>query len=137
MTIGLMLAIFYIGYVLTSSPDNGKSSIAPIKTKAQSIPYNKVIAFNTSSSGNVGSLNDQTSAPSPTLPVNYSLTPTRTLLANQTLTITPSLTISPTNSASVSATPTVIATLPKTGYLSNVIIIFAVAGLMIFFSFLY
>jgi len=136
MTIGLMVSIFYIGYVLTNSSEKN-TSIAPQKTKAQSANYSKFVAINTTN----GSVTPTVEPPSPTNKnnptISLSLTPTEIILAYQTITITTALTPSVTNTASLSATPANARTLPKTGFITNAIVLFGVSALVIFISFIF
>lgn len=132
ITIGLLIttviligAIIFIGAQL-SNEDVQKSQIAPVKTKAQATSYNKLLAVN------------QTSSVSPTsVPTNTPIpTPTETILVK---TATPSMSLTPTSIASLSGTltPTKTKTLPKTGVISNTIMIFGAAGLLVFFSLIF
>ncbi len=148
MTVGLMGAIFYIGSVLTNSPQSTTAPIAPRTTKAQSIDYTKVIALNTAQSGRTGAIDTFSSnkANSPTVtptsvetnvPTQTSTqtdsstpTPTETILAYQTVTGT----VIPV--ASSTPRPTV-ATLPRAGAVTSSIILFGVAGVTIFLSLLF
>ncbi len=142
MTVGLMLSIVYIGYMLTASPEKSPQ-IAPRKTKAQSANYSKIISLDTQ-----GGLDETQPTPtslptvSPTVSVtpavSVSPSPTEIILAYQNPTITnrvssPSAAVT----ASASATPTKTATLPKTGFINNAIILFGVSALVIFVSFIF
>lgn len=128
-TISLMGAIFYIASILTSeSPQS--PPIAPVKTRAQSRTYNRMIALNPVT---------QTPTPPPTSSPTATMTPTPTeiILAYTSPTPTGIATASPTVNATSSATPTKTETLPSAGYLTHALIIFAAAGLLIFFAFIF
>ncbi len=142
-----MGAIFYIGSVLTASPQSATVPIAPRTTKAQSMDYTKVIALNTAQSDQSGTANtlpDNTrsqnetptpidsNTPTPTLSLTpyMTQTPTEVILAYQTVTAT----VTPV--ASSTPLPTV-ATLPQTGAISSSIVLFGVAGITVFLSLLF
>ncbi len=128
MTLVLMAAVLGVGYVITR-PSETPSLIAPRKTKAQSVTYSKTIAFNTVT---------VTPTAVPTLIAVASVSPSP--LATPTPTeIVLAKTVSPTQSASATATikPTKASNLPESGTVTNALFIFAAAGLMIFFSFLF
>jgi LPXTG-motif cell wall-anchored protein len=141
MTVGLMLSIVYIGYMLTATPEKSPQ-IAPRKTKAQSAGYSKIISLDTQSG-----LDETQPTPtsmltvSPTVSltpaVSVSPSPTEIILAYQNPTVTSGSTPSATVTASASATPTRTATLPKTGFINNAIILFGVSALVIFVSFIF
>ena len=128
MTIILVVAIVYIGFKLTNSSEK-TTIVVPQKIKAQNVPYSKTVELAKA---------NPTNSPTPTL------TPTPTG-SSKIVTLTPSITeivlkiasSSSTLIASKSATPTKATTLPKTGFITNVIVMFAVAGSMIFLSFLF
>jgi len=128
MTIILMVAIFYIGFKLTNSSEK-TTIVVPQKIKAQDIPYSKTVELAKA---------NPTNSPTPTL------TPTPTG-SSKIVTPTPSITeivlkvasSSPTLSASVSAALAKAKSLPKTGFITNAIIMFVVAGSIIFLSFLF
>ncbi len=125
MTVLLMLAIFYIGYMLTSAPEK-TSSVAPRKTKAQDAGYSRVIPLAV------------TISVSPTIGISTSPTPTEIILAYQNPTVTGSVsTPSATVTASTSPTPTKTTTLPKSGFINNAIVLFGVSALVIFISFIF
>lgn len=118
MTVGLMLAIFYIGYVLTTNTEKPRT-IAPQKTKAQSGSYNKFIALEITPS----------LTPTPTEIVLAYQNPTPTLSATASGTVTPKVT--------ATITSTKVATLPQSGFITNAIILFGVSALVIFISFIF
>lgn len=130
MTVFLMGAIFYIGYVLTSNSDK-TPAITPQQIKAQSGSYNKFIALEIS----------------PTDKLTPTVAPTQTVLAYQNPTPTFSATISPTviptvtptvtPQTTVTVTPTRAAMLPQTGFITNTIILFGVSALVMFISFIF
>lgn len=113
-----MGAIFYIGYILTSNQEK-PSTIAPQKTKAQTGSYSKFIALEISPS----------LTPTPTEIVLAYQNPTPSLSATASGTATPKVTLT--------ITPTKIATLPQTGFITNAIILFGVSALVIFISFIF
>lgn len=121
MTVGLMLAIFYIGYVLTANTEK-PTAIAPQKTKAQTGSYSKFIALETTGGG-------ISPAISPTEIILAYQNPTTTLFATASGTVTPKVT--------VTITPTKTATLPRSGFITNAIILFGVSALVIFISFIF
>ncbi len=138
MTVGLMLSIFYIGYVLTATPEKSPQ-IAPRKTKAQSTGYSKIISLNTQG----GLQNTQltptvTPTGSPTPSISLTPSPTEIILAYQNPTVTTTMsTPSVTVTASASATPTKTRSLPETGFITNAIVLFGVSVLVIFVSFIF
>lgn len=119
MTVFLMGAIFYIGYVLTSNSDKASTTIAPQQTKAQSGGFSKYIAFTLT----------------PTEIVLAYQNPTPTLSATISATVTPRTTVTATVSATI--TPTKVARLPQTGFITNTIILFGVSALVMFISFIF
>lgn len=144
MTVGLMLSIVYIGYMLTAMPEKSPQ-IAPRKTKAQSASYSKIISLNTQ-----GGLDETQLTPtltmtptvspsnSPTSSISITPSPTEIILAYKNPTITDRVSLpSATVTASASATPTKTAVLPKTGFINNTIIFFGVSALVIFVSFIF
>lgn len=137
MTIILMLAIGYIGYILTQTPEKN-SQIAPQKTKAQNISYSRIIALNRQNQPTVFPSVDvsPTDFPSPTIYLSPS--PTEIILAYRNpVTTTPVSSISATVTSSLSPSPTKITTLPKTGFINNTVIIFGSLLLFIFMSFIF
>jgi len=138
MTVGLMVAIFYIGYVLTTGSEK-TSSVAPRKTKAQSADYSKFVPLNATDQG----LISPTLTPTPTIKalaqaskpsITLTPTPTEVILVQQGTTETPTV----ISTASASATPQAkISSLPKTGFVTNAIVIFGVSALIIFISFIF
>lgn len=126
MTVGLMLAIFYIGYVLTATTEK-VPMIAPQTTKAQNASYSKFIALDTTVTS-VSPTLAITASPSPTpspTEIILAQNPTVTLTASTSGTITPS------------ATPSKARTLPQTGFITNAIILFGLSALIIFISFIF
>ena len=113
MTVILIIAIFTVGFIL-SRPAEETTTVAPRKTKAQNQTYSRYIAF--------VRLPTQEDVPTPT--------PTEIILAKE---VSPSPTISPTMAATVALS----SNLPETGNVSSALFIFAAAGMMIFFSFLF
>jgi len=169
MTVGLVVAIVYISQVITGEPEKGEANtnLAPQKTKAANISYQKTIAIN-----NITPTLVPTAFIEETVTPTLSLTPgegiitptvTNTLLALKetnaasiAATVAPTgtelLTPSPTEillaynvtpgsgesySSSVSATTVKTKTLPDSGFITNSIIMFVAAGLIIFFSFMF
>ncbi|MDO8609008.1 MAG: hypothetical protein Q7R95_00510 [bacterium] len=152
MTIILMIAIFYIGLQLTNS-NVQQAPIALKKTKAASTTYNKLVAINQNP------LRSPTIVPSeiPLISITITPIPTEIILAQAALytpyvspsitqqaVISPSLSFSPTiqisNTAgviSVSSIITKTSTLPQTGMITNSLIMFAVASVFVFLSFLF
>lgn len=126
MTVFLMGAIFYIGYILTANPEK-TSPVAPQKTKAQSGSYSKFIALETSPS----------SPPSPTEIVLTYQNPTPTSTATLSGTATPKPSVTVVTSVIPTVMPTKVATLPQTGFITNAIILFGVSALVIFISFIF
>ncbi len=131
MTVGLMLAIFYIGYVLTANTEK-PTAIAPQKTKAQTGSYSKFIALETTGGG-INPTSKLTISPT------SAITPTEIILAYQNPTTTLFATASGTVIPKVTATitPTKTATLPRSGFITNAIILFGVSALVIFISFIF
>lgn len=125
MTVSVMGAIFYIGYVLTATPEK-EPVIAPQKIKAQSSSSSRFITLNTVSP-------TVTISPTPSVAVATSLTPTPTeiILANQNLTLT--VTASPSATVALSKTKE----LPQTGFITNAIILFGMSAVVIFISFIF
>lgn len=132
MTVFLMGAIFYIGYILTSNSDK-TPSIAPQQTKAQSGSYSKFVALGTNNI--VSPTNQITPVLSPTEAVLAYQNPTPTLSATISATVTPRTTVTATVSATIA--PTKVATLPQTGFITNTIILFGVSALVMFISFIF
>ena len=137
MTVVLIAAILLVGYVITRPPES-TSMIAPKQTKAQSITYSRLITFN-QVLPTATPIETPTEAPT-TVPTAIPTetptpSPTEILLAKA---ISPTTAIS-TLEATVSPTiiPTKTTSLPETGTITNGLFIFAAAGLMIFFSFLF
>ncbi len=139
MTVGLMVLIFYIGYILTSPQSETSSPVAPQQTKAEVQTTSKFVALNANSSS---------PTPVPTfLAAAPTLTPTATPTPSPTGKPTPgsneiviaqtSSPVSVTPSVSPAASPTSVASLPETGYFANAAALFGMASLLIFFSFLY
>lgn len=139
MTIFLMGAILYIGYILTANT-NKALSVAPQTTKAQTGSYNKFIALDRTGGGA-----NSTPVVSPTPTVMLTLTPTPTptpteiVLAYQNLTPTLFATTSGivTPNVTLTITPTKVVTLPRTGFITNAIVLFGVSALVIFISFIF
>lgn len=140
MTVFLMGAIFYIGYILTTNSDK-TPAITPQQIKAQSGSYSKFIAFGTSNSGTSPTPNPSGVTVFPTNKITSVLTPTVTVLAYQnptpTLSATISATVTPQTTATVTVLPTKTATLPQTGFITNTIILFGVSALVMFISFIF
>lgn len=165
MTVGLVIAIIYISQVVTGESKTGevKTNIAPKKTKAANVAYDKTVT-----------LDNITPTPTEVMTVDPLVTPTviPTVISTDSVisptVILPSVTVAPTinsllayNNASVSpteiilaynnTTPTVTetvtsslsatvvksASLPESGFINNTIIMFVAAGLIIFFSFMF
>lgn len=146
----LVASIFYITFVLTSekpTEQSTASAIVPRKTKASSTTYKKFLSVN---------LPTNTPIPIPTEPEpeiqeqsqisedptqidetsEYELTPTPTeiILAYEEI----QAINSPLPSYSdATLTPTGVQELPDAGFIHNLLIIFAVSGLLIFFAFLF
>lgn len=135
MTIFLMGAILYIGYILTANT-NKVPSIAPQTTKAQTGSYNKFIALNTTDGG---ANSTPVVSPTPTVMLTLTPTPTEIVLAYQNLSPTLSTTASGTvtPNPTLTITPTKVETLPRTGFITNVIVLFGVSALVIFISFIF
>ncbi|MBI3366040.1 hypothetical protein HY041_00225 [Candidatus Roizmanbacteria bacterium] len=138
MTVLLMLSIFYIGYMLTSSPEKSPS-IAPKKAKAQSTGYSKIISLDTQGGLAENQLNPTINLNgSPTPLISITPSPTEIILANKNPTVTMTIsTPSAAVTASASATPTKTRSLPKTGFITNAIVLFGVSALVIFVSFIF
>lgn len=156
LIIVLVASIFYITFVLTSekpTEQSTASAIVPRKTKASNTTYKKFLSVN---------LPTNTPIPIPTEPepdtqvqsetseeptvtedptqiggnTEFELTPTPTeiILAYEEI----QAINSPLPSASeVTLTPTRAQEIPDAGFIQNVLIMFAVAGLFIFFAFLF
>jgi len=153
LTLVLVVAIIYLSRVITSESDTGETqNLTTQKIKAANVTYNKTIALASPS-------------PSPTLTPLVSVLPTVTVTAGVSPTL--SILVSPTvnnllaynNEASISPTEIILAynneptqelessslsgtvvktnTLPASGFINNAIIMFTVAGLLIFFSFMF
>jgi len=165
MTIGLVAAIIYISQIITSEPKVGQANtnLAPQKTKAADVSYQKTVALNDITSipvspslesvrsttvlsptviptvSNLLAVNSMTASASPTLEPTIGgliLTPTETVLAYNNLTVTP--VSGNVYTSSISATTVAKAkTLPDSGFITNSIIMFVAAGLIIFFSFMF
>ena len=152
----LVASIFYITFVLTSekpTEQSTASAIVPRKTKASSTTYKKFLSVNlptntpipipTESEPEIEE-QSQTSEESditedPTQideTAEYELTPTPTeiILAYEEIQAINSPLPSYSNAT---LTPTGVQELPDAGFIHNVLIIFAVSGLLIFFAFLF
>lgn len=137
MSIFLIGAVVYITSLLTTG--NGEpSKAAPQKTKAANTTYSRTLALNTTS---VKIPPTETPTPvieeTPAITGTEALTPTPTeiILAYKNPTITGESTISAQITTTIS--PTKVKGLPDAGFVYNGLIIFAAAGLLIFFSFLF
>lgn len=144
----LVISIFFISSMITDDTEN--SPTTPKKTKAAAMTYSRNIALNkTPNNQNPTPNNEPTLTPtakptillSPTGNTDNSSniltpTPTEIILAYSNPSISPE---QEGNNASGSSTisPTRATSLPETGYINNALIIFAVAGLLVFFSFLF
>jgi cytoskeletal protein RodZ len=134
MMIFLIGAIFYFSYLLMEAPTEEKttSAVAPKKTKAQVATSEKFIALNQNSSSN----------PSPTsyLPtLTPTQTPTDNLVTEQTPTPTEIIlakaeTPTPLPSNNYYPSPTEVTTLPTSGTVHSILILFGVAAFFIFYS---
>jgi hypothetical protein len=134
MMIFLIGAIFYFSYLLMEAPTDEKttSAVAPKKTKAQVATSEKFIALNQNSSSN----------PSPTsyLPTpTPTQTPTDNLVTEETPTPTEIIlakaeTPTPSPSDNYYLSPTEVTTLPKSGTVHSILILFGVAAFFIFYS---
>jgi cytoskeletal protein RodZ len=134
MMIFLIGAIFYFSYLLMEAPTEEKttSAVAPKKTKAQAATSEKFIALNQNSSSN----------PSPTsyLPTSTpTQTPTDNLVTKETPTPTEIIlakaeTPTPLPSNNYYPSPTEVTTLPKSGIVHSILILFGVAAFFIFYS---
>lgn len=147
MTVFLMGAIFYIGYILTANSDK-TPSITPQQIKAQSGSYNKFVALGTNNGvtsptpkpSNIISPTDKltpTVAPTQTVLAYQNPTPTFSATISTTLTPTVTSTITPQTTVTVTITPTKAAMLPQTGFITNTIILFGVSALVMFISFIF
>lgn len=137
MTVFLMGAIFYIGYILTTNSDK-TPAITPQQIKAQSGSYNKFIALGTNN-GVTSPTPKPSNIISPTQAVLAYQNPTPTFSATISTTLTPTVasTITPQTTVTVTVTPTKAAILPQTGFITNTIILFGVSALVMFISFIF
>lgn len=152
MTVLLIGAIILIGIELSNDKVENVS-IAPKKTKAQSTNYNKLIAVNQKTGAQDISPTIQVTPTLTIIPASSTdpnLSPTETILAvtkttgsptpklSITGSTTPVMSLTPANNSSLSGTisPTKPNSLPKTGIITNSIIMFGAAGLLVFFSFI-
>ncbi len=127
----LMASIFYISFVLSKSSQEPSATVSPQKVKASNVSYTKLIALNQGPN----SLPTSTPPPTATVTPKQSPTPTEIVLAKAGGSPTPATGSSVTKPATVSATT--IKSLPVTGVVTNSLIFMAVAGLLIFFSFIF
>jgi cytoskeletal protein RodZ len=137
MMIFLIGAIFYFSYLLMEAPTEEKttSAVAPKKTKAQVATSEKFIALNQNTSSN----------PSPTsyLPTSTpTQTPTDNLVTKETPTPTEIIlakaeTPTPLPSNNYYLSPTKITTLPTSGAVHSILILFGVAAFFILYSLLF
>lgn len=151
MTVGLMVAIFYVGYTLTIGSQK-ISQVAPQKTKAQTTAYNKFVALEpTKPPSTVGPLppalvtsptptstllaqGTTTPSPTPTLVLTSTLSPTPTEIVLAQTTTTPTMTLT----ATVVPTQTgQTRSLPQTGYITNAIVLFGVSLIVVFVSLIF
>ena len=163
MTVGLVAAIIYISQIITSQPQQGEvnTNLAPQKTKAADVSYQKTVALDevTPTLVPTATAPGENEVLTPTVVANsllalnsndstLSASITPTVAAETTTTLTPSPTevvlaynVTPLvtdSSASISATTVAKAkTLPDSGFITNSIIMFVAAGLIIFFSFMF
>lgn len=135
MTVGLMGAIFYLGYFLLQTPDTSSKSlsspVAPRKTKAQAVTSQKFIALNASNEQQA-SLSLTLAPTSLTPTISISPTPTEIILAVASASLSPMI-----GTTSGTLTPTKTKILPSAGYINNALIIFGLAGLLIFYSLIF
>jgi len=134
MMIFLIGAIFYFSYLLMEAPTEEKttSAVAPKKTKAQVATSEKFIALNQNSSSNPS---PTSYLPTPTtnqIPTNNLVTeekptPTEIILAKAE-------TPTPLPSNNYYPSPTEVTTLPKSGTVHSILILFGVAAFFIFYS---
>ncbi len=159
MVVLLAIAVFFVSNLIskdTSTPTVGTAK----RVKASSQTYTKIIALGQKSKipaptetalnesgspsptevasgrrSNSTSQNGLSPTINPSLSPSPTLSPTQTLLAkNISLTVSPS----PNQTATIASSITVTApVLPRTGYISNLIIIGIVSSALIFFSFLF
>lgn len=124
----LIGAIFYIASILSDNSPNSPARVL-IKTKAQSKTYSRTIALNTV----VSPTPFYTATPIPTEIITPS--PTEVILAYNNP--PPIGTVSSEIKITSSPVPTKTTSLPATGYLTNVFIIFTIASILIFFAFIF
>jgi len=155
ITVGLIIAtlfligsIFYFSYLLMQTPtDNLNSSkIAPKKTKAQIATSEKFIALNQSGNPSPTQSFLPTEIPSPTLdemitptPIIVTSTETEEIISPTPTEIILAKSISPSSSLTNHQylSPTETENLPSSGYLNNVLVVFGVAVIFIFYSLLF
>jgi len=141
VTLGLILimifligAIFYFSYLLMDAPTEEKttSAVAPKKTKAQVATSEKFVALNQNSSSNPSPTSylptsTPTQTPSNNLVTEETPTPTEIILAKAE-------TPTPLPFDNYYLSPTEVTTLPKSGTLHSILILFGVAAFFIFYS---
>lgn len=136
--IGLtVLLIFFGGFTLISSLNRGSSSnnseVDP--TPAFSVDTDSKVVVPTGIVM-VNKYSTPTSASS--VSANFeNPTPTATLLAEATITPTPSEDIKLTPLTEELPSPTIISELPVTSYINNLLILFSVSAIFLFFAFLF
>lgn len=137
----LTLVLFFIISIRSPqqpSPDNIAVNITltPSATvKPTSKPISSPVPTEISLSPTVEPTMTITSSPTPTTLPEVTPSPTEVILAVISPTIEESL--SPTTTVSTTTSPTIIASLPTTGIVDRGLVIFAVASLLILFSFVF
>ncbi len=136
ITAFLIILSFYVAYLLADNSSTSSSPILSVKTKAQSKTYTRTIALNSA---------NLYSTPTPFLsPTLFYISPTEVLSPTPTEIILVYTNPSPTvitgsvfENVDSSPSATKLTALPETGYISNALIIFFGATVLIFLAFIF
>lgn len=135
-----MIVIFYVTYVLIGTGNKSTSNVSPVRTKAASITYTKNLALNTVTISPTSPIEQASPTLEPTEVVTEAVTtapsPTEVILAQNNSSASPSETLSPSITSQI-VSPTNVQSLPSTGYVTNIIVIIGVSGLLILFAFIF
>jgi len=140
IVIVMISSIFFISFKLKETNNSRSSSIAPIRTKAAQKTYSKIIALKQNEVEPTGVVPTEFNTPTPSdslgsEEITESPTPTEIIIAYSNPTITGQDIFD--EIASTSASPTGVKNLPDAGYIGYPLLIIAIGGLIIFFSFIY
>ncbi len=135
----MISSIFFISFKLKET-NQSRASIPPVRTKAAQKTYSKTIALKKADVEPTEVVPTEISTPTPSEQlgldeITESPTPTEIIIAYNNPTITGQDVFD--EMASTSASPTGVENLPDAGYIGYPLLIVAIGGLIIFFSFIY